>query len=111
MTKDNKQQQYNVPRTKRCSRIRASATRRSKEYYNALINTALYDPKLHWKESHDLRHQPRLAVVHSETNTTKIRQEAAKDLLLHGQSLTRRTVKSNHCECLIHDLICLKDCK
>ena len=106
MTKD---QNNNIPRTKRCSRIRASAPQRSNAYYEALINTALYTPKLGSKEAHEARYQARLSVVHSETTTTQsIRQEAARDLRLHGQSITRRTVKAiNNCECPNDWLICL----
>ena len=87
------------------SRIRATNKPRSNEYYNALINTTLYDPRLGSKESHEARKQARLAVLHSESNT-KIRQEAAKDLRLHGQSLTRRTAKAL-CVCPSDWLICL----
>ena len=106
-----KNQNNKVPRF-RTSRIRASAPPRSKEYYEALINTALYTPRLGSKEAHEARYQARLSVVHSET-TTKVRQEAARDLRLHKQSLTRRTVKTeptktpSNCECPHDWLICL----
>ena len=107
MTKDNQQHtQYTVPRTKRCSRIRASAPRRSNEYYEALINTVLYTPKLGSKEAHEARYQARLSVVHSETSSQAVRQEAARDIRLHGQSITRRKAKEL-CLCPNDWLICL----
>ena len=111
ITKD----QNKVPRTKRCSRIRASAPRRSNEYYNALTK-ANYDPKLGSKESHEARYYSRLLVLHSEIKhqPSQLVQEAAKDLYLHGQSLTKRRVAStietfNNNSCNYpHDwLICL----
>ena len=121
MTKD---RNNNKPRV-RNSRIRASASRRSNEYYNALINTTLYDSQLGSKEAHEARHQARLSVVHSET-TTAIRQEAIRDLQLHGQSLTNlrvattietfqpqethyyvRNSHNNTCNCPTNWLICL----
>ena len=95
MTKDENKQQ--VGPSKRYSRIRAT---RSDEYYNALIK-ADYNPELGSKEAHDARYQARLNTVHSENEEKTIRQEAAKDLRLHGQSLTRRTVKTaTDCEML-----------
>ena len=110
MTKD---QNHNKPRV-RNSRIRAPAPRRSNEYYNALINTTLYNLKLGSKEAHKARHKARLSVVHSETTISQsVRQEAAKDLRLHGQSLTNRKVSNElpkfkyHCVCPTNWLICL----
>lgn len=109
MTKPDNNQQ--VRSNNRYSRIRAIAPPRSNEYYNSLIN-ANYNPELGSKEAHDARQEARLNVLHSENEDTAIRQEAARDLRLHGQSLTRRIVKTTmHCECLDNDLICLKDCK
>ena len=124
MTNENKQQQYTVSRTKRCSRIRASGPRCSNEYYNALINTALYNPKLSSKESNDSRYHNRLSVAHSETISQSVRSQAIEDLRLHGQSLTNRWVsttietfqqahcyiynsQNNICNCPTDWLICL----
>ena len=86
MTKDQNNKQSTPHQS--CSRIRASAPRRSNEYYNALINTILYNPRLGSKESHDSRYQARLSIVHSETESHSIRSHAARDLRLHGQSFT-----------------------
>ena len=105
MTKDKQTTQYMEPHTKRCSRLRASAPRRSNAYYNAFV-TAKYNPDQGIKEAHEARYLARLSVLHSENRS--LAQEAVKDLRLHGQWITRRTVKTiNNCECPSNLLICL----
>jgi hypothetical protein len=121
----------------RRSRIAQENKPRTNEYYSALINTTLYDPRLGSEEAHNSRHKARIEVLHSEDRT--LAQEAAKDLRLHSRSLVTRRVTSLNkiksipslqkvpyidlapkiekwlrgvtCSCLLVDLICLERCK
>jgi hypothetical protein len=122
----------NKRRNQKKSRIAQENKPRTNEYYNALINTTLYDSRLGSEEAHESRHKARLQVLHSENTPTHIAQEAAKDLRLHGRSLVTRRVTplitsipsfqkvSDYdegiflltcCNCLLIDLICLEKCK
>lgn len=60
------------PPSNKSSMIREAAKPRKGEYYDALINTSLYDPRLGSKEAHESRHQARLTVLHSENTSLPI---------------------------------------
>ena len=73
---------------------RQNTPRRSNTYYSALVNTGYYTAELGTAEGHHQRYIARTQVVHDETQTLAVRQEASRDLRNHGQPQSRRRVAS-----------------